>query len=136
MTVCWNLDDLKISHKNLMEVTKFIMAMEQIYGSNMSVTRDKVHEYLGMYFDYTSKTCVKISMIKYVNKVIKDFAEKVTTKSAIQTSDHFFDISEDDPGKLLPEAQAQDFHHTIAQLLFLCMRARPNLKTAVSFLTT
>jgi len=44
MTVCWHVDDLKISHKDPMEVTKFIMAMGQIYGSIMSVTRGKVHE--------------------------------------------------------------------------------------------
>ena len=84
-------------------MTKFIMAMGHIYGSKMSVIRGKVHEYLGMDLDYTSKKCVKTSMIKYVDKVIKDFPEKVTTKSATPASNHLFDISEYDPGKLLPE---------------------------------
>jgi len=102
----------------------------------MSMTRGKVHEYLGMDLDYTSDKCVNISMIKYIDKVIKDFPEKITTKSATLASDHLFDILGDDPGKLLPEEQAQDFHYTVVQLLFLCMQARPNLKTAVSFLTT
>ena len=46
----------------------------------MSVTRGKVHEYLGMDLDYTGKKNVKISMIKYVDKVIKDFPEIVITK--------------------------------------------------------
>ena len=45
------------------------MAMGQVYGSKMSVTRDKVHEYLGMDLDYTGNTCVKISMIKYVDRI-------------------------------------------------------------------
>jgi len=75
-------------------------------------------------------------MLKYVDKNINDFPEKVTTKSATPASDHLFDISEDDPGKLLPEEQAQDFHHSIAKLLFLCMRARLDLKTTGFFLTT
>ena len=89
-----------------------------------------------MDLDYTGKKCVKISMIKDVDKCIKDFPEIVTNKAATPASDHLFDISENDPGKLLPQKQAQDFHHSVAQLLFLCMRARPDLKTAVSFLTT
>ena len=62
-----NVDDLKVSHKDPMEVTKFIMAVGYIYGSSMSVTRGKVHEYLGMDLDYTGKKNVKISMIKYVD---------------------------------------------------------------------
>ena len=37
--------------------------------------------------------------------------------------------------KLLPEEQERAFHHAVAQLLFLCMRARPDIQTAVSFLT-
>jgi len=82
-----------------MEVTKFIMVMGHIYGSKMSVTRGKVHKYLGMDLDYTGDKCVKISMIKYVDKVIKDFPEKVTNKLATLASDLLFDISEDDPGK-------------------------------------
>ena len=69
-----------------MEVTKFIMAMGHIYSSKMSVTRGKVHECLGMDLDYTGKKSVKIAMIKYVDKVIKDFPEKVTTKSASNSS--------------------------------------------------
>ena len=52
MTVRWHVEDLKVSHKDPMEVTKFIMAMGHIYGSKMSVTRGKVHEYLGMDLDY------------------------------------------------------------------------------------
>jgi len=116
MTVCWLAHDLKISHKDPMEATKFIMEMGQIYGSEMSVTRDKAHKYLGMDLDYTGHIFVKISMIKYVDKFIRDFPEKVTTKSANPASDHLFDISEDNPGKLLPEGQAQDFHHSVMQM--------------------
>ena len=35
----------------------------------------------------------------------------------------------------LPEEQAHAFHHTVAQLLFTSMRARPDILTVVSFLT-
>ena len=36
--------------------------------------------------------------------------------------------------KVLPEEQAQAFHYSVAQLLFLCMRARPDIQTTVVFL--
>ena len=42
---------------------------------------------------------------------------------------------EDDKSKVLPEEQARHFHHNVAQLLFLAMRARPNIQTAIAFLT-
>ena len=35
----------------------------------------------------------------------------------------------------LPEEQAQAYHNTVAQLLFVAMRARPDIQMAVSFLT-
>ena len=38
--------------------------------------------------------------------------------------------------KYLPEKQAEMFHHTVAQLLFLCMQSRRDIQTSVSFLTT
>ena len=37
---------------------------------------------------------------------------------------------------MLPEEQARHFHRTVAQLLFLCKRARPDIEPLVSFLIT
>ena len=91
---------------------------------------------LGMDLDYTSGKHVRISMIKCVNKVIEDFPDKVATKSTTPAADHLFDILGYDPRKLLPEEQGQYFPHSVVQLLFLCMHARPDLRTVVSFLTT
>ena len=51
------------------------------------------------------------------------------------TCDHLFEIHNDGE-KMLPEEQAQAFHHTVAQLLFLCRRTRPDIQTAVSFICT
>ena len=46
-----------------------------------------------------------------------------------------FTVRPDDERILLPEEQAQAFHRTTAQLLFLSQRARPDMQTLVSFLT-
>ena len=41
MTVTWHVDDLKISHKDKKEVSKFIIALSRIYGDKISVHRGK-----------------------------------------------------------------------------------------------
>ena len=44
---------------------------------------------------------------------------------------------DDDPKKeALNEEMASQFRLTTTQLLFLCLRARPDIQTAVSFFTT
>jgi len=49
-------------------------------------------------------------------------------------SDHLFKVRED--GRKLNEELADAFHHTVYQLLFAANRARHDIQTAVSFLTT
>ena len=66
MTVTWHVDDLKVSHVESIEVTKFILSMAKIYGPNITVSRGPVHDYLGMDLDYSERGNIKISMIKYL----------------------------------------------------------------------
>ena len=73
MTVTWHVDDLKISHKKEDKVTKFILGLAKIDGDKISVHRGKVHDYLGMDLDYTDKGKVKISMMRYLRKVLDSF---------------------------------------------------------------
>ena len=54
MTVTWHVDDLKVSHKDPAEVTQFPRDMGKIYGDGITVTRGKIHTYLGMDFDYST----------------------------------------------------------------------------------
>jgi len=56
-------------------------------------------------------------------------------KSPTPASPHLFQ-NDDEAAVFLPEDQADLFHHYVAQLLFLCKRARPDLQTAVAFLCT
>ena len=71
------------------------------------------------------------SMIKYLQK-----AEVIRSTAATPTSEHLFQVQDEKDRKFLPEEQAQNFHHNVAQILFLCMRARPYIQLLVSFLTT
>jgi hypothetical protein len=70
----------------------------------------------------------------YLRKVIKEFPEEITGVCATAASDHLFKVQED--GRKLSEELADAFHHTVYQLLFAANRARCDIQTAVSFLTT
>ena len=51
LTVCWHVDDLKISCIDVNEVTKMLQWIESEYGG-MHGSRGKRHDYLGMWLDY------------------------------------------------------------------------------------
>jgi hypothetical protein len=52
MTVRRHINDLMISHVNQGEIFKFVRCIKDIYGDNLSENVGKVHDYLGMTFDY------------------------------------------------------------------------------------
>ena len=74
-------------------------------------------------------------MIKYPKKIFVAFPEKIKSTAATPAAEYLFKVAEENMAKLLLEEQKQAFHHTVAQLLFLCMRAKPDIQPAVSFLT-
>jgi hypothetical protein len=53
---------------------------------------------------------------------------------ATPANDYLFKVREN--GRKLSEELAEVFHHTVYQLLFAANRARRDIQTAVSFLTT
>jgi hypothetical protein len=52
MTVRWHVDDLMISHIDKSKILKFVRCIKDIYGDNLAENVGKVHDYLGMTFDY------------------------------------------------------------------------------------
>jgi hypothetical protein len=50
----------------------------------MTVSRGRVHKYLGMTLDYTVRSQVNISMFDYVNKIINAF-DKAEPKGGVQS---------------------------------------------------
>ena len=74
LTVCWHVDDLKISHKSELVVTGFVAKLGKMHGGKLTVSRGKVHDYLGMDLDFSSEPgAMIISMIKHLQKVIEEF---------------------------------------------------------------
>lgn len=136
MTVAWHVDDLKVSHLQPIEIIKFAKYLGEIYGPKVKVHRGKIHDFLGMDLDYREKGKVKISMIRYLKKILTSFPKKITGSAPSPAADHLFQVRDPQETKYLTPQEAIDFHHTVYQLLFMSNRARRDIHTPISFLTT
>ncbi len=94
----------------------------------------KTHNYLGMDLDFSTKGAAKVSMIKYLKKIIIHFPKEVKGTSDSSCNKNLFKVRDPGEEKLLPEEQASNFHHIVAQLLSLAMRVRYDIQTPVLFL--
>ena len=54
MTICWHVDDLKVSHKDENAVTALAEKLAELYGPKTAVSRGKIHEYLGVDIHWAS----------------------------------------------------------------------------------
>ena len=74
-------------------VTAFAVEMAIIYGVKTTISRGRVHNFLGMqlYFGTFSGTLI-ISMIKYLQKIIDKFPDVLRGTKACPASDNIFKI--------------------------------------------
>ena len=84
---------MKVSHKDEGAVTALALKLASLYGEKTTISRGKVHEYLGMDIDWLTKPGVMIvSMIKYLQKVIDEFPEDIKSTRASPAGDHLFEV--------------------------------------------
>ena len=136
LTALWHVDDLKNSCKDGFEVAKIMKHLDKIYGEKLVSHRGKKGDYLGMNLDFLEPGVFTVDQIPYIDSIISDFPEVITRTSPTPHADHLFKIRDEEDAKYLPEVQAQLFHHSVNQRLFLSCRARRDIQTAVAFLTT
>ena len=75
-----------------------------------------------MYLDYSGKLTVKVSIIRYLYIFLQEFPENLGVTSATPAADRPFKVKNDSKTQYLPEDKAQNFHHTVAQLMFVIDR--------------
>ena len=112
--------------------------MKSLYGDGMQISRGKKHDYLGMNLHLSVKGQVTVTMLDYLKGLISDFEEVeiLTSTAASPSAKHLYTIREECDQKKLNDKRGMAFHHTVAQLLFAFPRARKDIYTDVSFLTT
>jgi hypothetical protein len=135
VTVCWHVDDLKASHCDPAQVTIFGEWLSKKYGVAVATHRGKVHNYLGMIFDFLAKGKVMVTMVEYIKDIIKDFPEEITGTKTSPAADHLFTVRDPSLAKTLLEEQAMAFYRAMAQLLFLSARVQQDIQPATAFLT-
>jgi hypothetical protein len=142
LTLVWHVDDVKCSSVSKKLVDEFIewcrQEFEDITITKMKPSRGKVHDYLGMILDYSTPGKVAISMKDYIQKTLDEFKcqDDLKATKAVQSpaSEHLFRINP--TSNKLDDSMREEFHTTVAKLLFLTKRARPDIQPLVPFLCT
>jgi hypothetical protein len=143
MTIFFHVDDCKLSHRKKTVMDRMIEYLRQEYESifedgsgAMTVSRGKIHKYLGMTLDSSVPGQVKITMLEYVNDIIAAFDKAEPKGGGTKTNaapDSLFKVNED--CEKLAQVKAVEFHNLV-NTLYATKRARPDTCTAITFLTT
>jgi hypothetical protein len=106
-------------------------------SGKMSVSRGKIHKYLGMTLDYSVRGQVRITMIDYIDEILSAFGKADSKGLGTKTSaapENLFKTDED--CEKLQLDKTVEFHNLVAKTLYATKRARPDTCTAIAFLTT
>jgi len=143
LTVVWHVDDLKVSHKSEKVVSRMADWLRKTYErlfkdgtGSLKCSRGRIHDYLGMNLDFTKKSIVKVTMFPYIEEIVNLFHQYDESEltAATPATVQLFKVNHD--CNRLPESLSTVFHHFVAKCLFATKRARPDISTAVAFLTT
>jgi hypothetical protein len=133
MTICFHVDDCKLSHCKTKVMDSMIKYLSQEYESifedrsgAMTVSRGKIHKYLDMTLDYTVRGQVKITIFDYVDEILTAFDKPEPKGGGTKTSaapDSIFKV--DDNCEKLKQDKAVEFHNLVATVIaFLTTRVR------------
>ena len=134
-TICWHVDDITILHVIPKVVDGVISHLTTQYGkvSKLTVRQRRVHDYLCMRLDYSTKIKVRITMPEHIKGILEAATEDMNGTAKNPSSNHFFKVRED--GGTLTHVQADLLRTIVAKILFVSCWSRPKLNTALAFLT-
>ena len=130
-TVCLYVDDLKITCVDPDIISNVVDKLEELFPG-LKPNSSTSHSYLGMNFDYEKPGEFRITMKGYIDDVLSQCPEIVSSVCTPALSNLFELV--DSP--LLDDARRERFHSLVAKLLYLAKRVRPDILTAISFLAT
>lgn len=76
-TICWHVNDLKISHWNPKVIDGIVEWFRGIYG-NVRCTQGNKHDYLAMEIEYTDDRKAIFKMVGFLKRAIGDFPESTS----------------------------------------------------------
>ena len=129
ITIAMHSDDWKLTCINEQDIDDVINLIQEVYH-DIKVKRGNEHNYLGMKFIYGNGE-VKIIMTEYISSIVEWWGTTQTAKTP--ASDDLFVIGDTN---ILTNEMSSKFHSGVAKCLYVAKRARPDILTAVSYLTT
>ena len=109
------------SHINPKVNDDFDKWLQAKYGEHGKVKahRGKVHDYLGMIFEYEDKGKVKVDMSSYVKNMLEDFPVKLkkSQTAATPAGEGLYNLGQ---GRKLNKEDAEAFHTMVARTI--CMQ--------------
>ena len=144
MTICYHADDFKLSHRRSKVSDHMIKWLRQEYESifedgsgKRTVSRGKVHKYLGMTLDYTVCGQFQITLIVFLDEVLISFDKAEPKEVGTKTSaapENIFKVDED--CQKLPQSKTVQFHNLVENTLYATKQSSLDTCTAVAFITT
>ena len=135
-TVCWHINDLKLSHIDPTVNDDFYKWLDASYASNeigqVKAIRGKQHDYLAMVLDFSIPGVLQVNMTPYVKSMIDKFPEKLSGKTKGPWNENLFKV--DTTSKKLGNEQAKIFHMFVMKGMFLCKCGCQDIQPAVAFL--
>ena len=136
-SIVWHIDDLKTSHHVESVVNDIIRKLNAEFGQcdNLSESKFRIHDYLGMKLDYTVPRTLKVSMINYIDTILDDCLDGMDRTAVTPAASHLFKVNDMNP-EYLSVKDAEAFCHSTMQLAYLAHHAHLDIRTAITFLQT
>jgi hypothetical protein len=124
------VDDVLVTSINEGDIDWVYECLTSKYGT-VSITKGDLHSYLGQSFDFSNDGKVGVSMEGYVRDLLDLY--KVTGYRVTPAADDLYEV--DDTLPTYSVEGLHEFHSRVMKLMFLALRARPDILTAVAFLS-
>ena len=131
-TMIIHVDDIMLTAKSEENITGILNELQKLYPK-LEIERGRIINYLGMQFDFSMDLKCKVTMDGYIQDLLEFCTSVPDQAAATPARDNLFKI--DSKSDQLDKDNKEYYHTVTAKLLYLGKRVRPELLTAVSFLT-
>ncbi len=105
-TICWFVDDTKISHEDPTVVSWAIYKLECHFGK-MMITHSKRHTFVGMDIEFKQNGIVELSMDNYIDECIQIYSSQPLKKYKMPAVGTLFDHDIEEKQVTLTESDAE-----------------------------
>jgi hypothetical protein len=133
-TICVHVDDLFITASTEAAIDFIIGQLDRLYSdklASITIQRGRKIEYVGMVFIFNNNKTVSVTMDGYVFDLLEGLVD-ITGVVGTPATNNLFRVRED--SRKLNADEKEFYHSTIAKILYLGKRVRPDLLVAISFL--